>query len=198
MNDEAILQHAQRVLKIEAEAISNIPLENSFIAAVKLIASCKGKVFTTGLGKAGYVARKVASTFCTTGTPSVFVHPGDASHGDVGVVSAGDLLIAYSNSGHTREVVETAKFCRKLGVLGIITLSGKSDSPMAQQSDVLINLGILEEACPLGFTPSTSTTVMAAVSDALAFVVMEQKGFKREDFALRHHGGYLGQVSRSS
>ncbi len=190
-----MLNKIRQVLNAEADAIYNLPLDASTEAAIKIILDCTGKVFTTGLGKAGHIAQKAASTFCTTGTPSVFLHPADASHGDVGVVGKGDVLIAYSNSGKTREVIETVSLCRQIGLGSIITITSKKDSPLGHKSDVVIEIGEIEEPCPLGYTPSASTAVMAAISDALALVSMEERGFKKEDFALRHHGGYLGVKS---
>jgi arabinose-5-phosphate isomerase len=191
-----MIDKIRQVLEAEAEAIRQIPLDESVEAAVRAILDCTGKVFTTGLGKAGHIAQKAASTFCTTGTPSVFLHPADASHGDVGVVAKGDVLVAYSNSGRTREVIETVTLCRELGLGSIITITGQKDSPLGEASDITIDYGKIQEACPLGFTPSASTAVMSAISDALALVSMQERGFKKEDFALRHHGGYLGVKSR--
>ena len=193
---ESIVDRIKAIMNAEAEAILNIPLDLSVEGAVKAILSCHGKVFTTGIGKAGYVAKKAASTFSTTGTPSVFLHPGDASHGDVGVISAADVLIAFSNSGKTREVLETIYFARKLEVARVITITGDLDSPMANQSDISLSIGHVEEICPLGLTPTSSTTAMTALADALALSVMELRGFTKQDFALRHHGGYLGTVTK--
>jgi arabinose-5-phosphate isomerase len=191
-----MLERIRAILEAEATAISSIPIDHAVEEAVKLIAACEGKLFTTGIGKAGYVAHKAASTFSTTGSPSVFLHPGDAAHGDVGAVRAGDILIAYSNSGSTREILETAHFCRHLGVSKIICITGGTDSPLANESDIVLNLGKIIEPCPLGFTPTASAAAMLALSDALALTAMELRGFTKEDFALRHHGGYLGKKSR--
>ncbi len=193
-----ILDRMHKVLEAEAAAISAIPLTSDMERAVETILKCRGKVFTTGMGKAGYIAKKAASTFSTTGTPSVFLHPGDASHGDVGVVANGDILIAFSNSGKTREVHETILFCRHLQIDSVITITAHSDSPIAKESDIALEIGVLTEACPLGMTPSSSTTAMMALCDALALTVMELRGFSKQDFAVRHHGGYLGQKSRES
>lgn len=190
------IDRVRKILFAEAEAIQSIPLGPSTTEAVRRIFTCRGKVFTTGIGKAGYVAKKAASTFCTTGTPSVFLHPGDASHGDVGVIAEGDILLAFSNSGMTREVHETILFSRQLSVDCVIAITATVDSLIAKESDVVIELGKLTEACPLGMTPSSTTAAMMALADALALTVMEERKFSKQDFALRHHGGYLGQKSR--
>ena len=191
-----MINRIKEILLAEAAAIESIPVDASVERAIELLVSCQGKVFVTGIGKAGYVARKAASTFSTTGTPAVFLHPGDAPHGDVGVVSASDILIAFSNSGKTREVIETTKFCRALGVKAVITISSDPESPLGRDSDVALSIGKIKEPCPLGFTPPASTAAKLALSDALALATMEKRGFSREDFSLRHHGGYLGRRSR--
>ena len=191
-----IIDRVRAILNAEAEAILNMPLDRAVEDAVETILSCRGKVFTTGIGKAGYVAKKAASTFSTTGTPSVFLHPGDASHGDVGVISAADIIIPFSNSGKTREVLETVYFARKLEVSQVISVTGAADSPLANQSDISLAIGHIQEICPFGLTPTSSTTAMTALADALALAVMELRGFTKQDFALRHHGGYLGTVTK--
>ena len=188
----------KRYLESEAEAIKAIPLDSSISKAVKLILSCQGKVFTSGIGKAGYIAKKAASTFSTTGTPSVFLHPAESAHGDAGVIASGDILIAYSNSGKTREVIETARFAKSLGASGIIAISADANNPLAEEVDILLPIGKVKEACPYELTPTSSTAAMVALSDALALVVMEERGFTREDWAQRHHGGYLGEKSRKT
>ncbi|MBP9837166.1 MAG: SIS domain-containing protein [Proteobacteria bacterium] len=191
-----MLKRFKEILEAEARAIQNIPLSDSVNDAVEALIKCKGKVFTTGIGKAGYVASKTASTMSTTGTPSVFLHPGDAPHGDVGVVQAGDVLIAFSNSGQTREVIETIHFCRHLGIDKIIAVTAKKDSELGKLADVVLEIGVIEEPCPFRLTPTASVAAMIAITDALALTVMEKRGFTREDFAVRHHGGYLGKKSR--
>ena len=191
-----ILETAREILAKEAAAISKLELTSDFSAAVRAILECRGKVFTTGIGKAGYIAQKAASTFSTTGTPAVFIHPADSSHGDVGVTSLGDLLICFSNSGKTREVIETIHFCRHLRIGTVIGICASKNSPLGEESDVVLELGTIPEACPLGLTPTSSATVMIALSDALALCVMTERGFTKEDWAVRHHGGYLGKKSR--
>lgn len=191
-----MLERVRKILRSEAEAIASIPLSDSVERAIRAIQGCGGKVFTTGIGKAGYIAKKAASTFSTTGTPSVFLHPGDGPHGDVGVISKGDVLIALSNSGKTREVLETIHHSRALGISSVIAITGVHDSPIAQESDIVLEIGTIREACPFGLTPTSSTAAMMALTDALALSVMEERGFTRQDFAVRHHGGYLGKKSR--
>jgi len=191
-----MIRRFQEILSAEAAAILAIPVSDSADKAVKLLLSCRGKVFTCGIGKAGYVAKKGASTFSTTGTPSVFLHPADAPHGDVGVVQKGDILVALSNSGQTREVIETVHFCRHLGIGSVISITASADSELGRLSDAVLEIGRIEEPCSLKLTPTASTTAMSAVLDALALTVMEKRGFSKEDFAVRHHGGYLGRKSR--
>ena len=193
-----MLKKIKQILESEAAAIKQIPIDNSLIEAVNVLSNCHGKVFTTGIGKAGYVARKAASTFSTTGTPAVFLHPGDAPHGDVGVLTDKDVLVTFSNSGKTREIIETVLFSRQLGVKSVITITGNSESPLSIESDITLNIGKIEEPCPFGFTPSASTSAMCAIADALALVAMEERGITKEDFAIRHHGGYLGEQSRKA
>ena len=190
-------ERVKEILEAEARAIQEIPLDESVDKAIEALLNCKGKVFTIGMGKAGYVAKKAASTFSTTGTPSVFVHPGDALHGDVGVITDKDVLIAISNSGKTREVKDTIFYARKLSVSKVISICATADSPIATKSDIQLCIGKIVEPCPLQFTPSSSTSAMIALCDALALVTMEKRGFSKEDFAIRHHGGYLGEKSRN-
>ena len=191
-----IQSRIKKYLESEAEAIKAIPLDDSLDKAVQIILACKGKLFTTGIGKAGYIAKKAASTFSTTGTPSVFLHPAESAHGDAGVVSENDVLLAYSNSGKTREVIETTLFAKSLGAKAVIAISSQADNPLGEEADLVLPIGNIDEACPYGLTPTSSTAAMVALSDALALVVMEDRGFTRQDWAERHHGGYLGKKSR--
>jgi arabinose-5-phosphate isomerase len=191
-----ITDRAQQIIKIEIEALESLIVGDAFEGALLSLMNIKGKIITTGIGKAGYIARKAASTFCTTGSPSVFLHPGDASHGDVGILGAEDAILAFSNSGKNREVLETVSFGKKLGASIIISITSSNESPLAELSNHVLCLGKLEEACPLGFTPTSSTTGMLAIADALAITLMEEKGFDKAAFSLRHHGGYLGEQSR--
>lgn len=193
-----MLDKIKSYLQQEAEAILAIDVNDSTLKAADFIAGCKGKVFTTGIGKAGYVARKAASTFSTTGSASVFLHPGDASHGDVGVVGEHDILVAYSNSGKTREVLETVYFAKALGISSVISITATNDSPLAEASELVLEIGNIQEACPHGLTPTASTAAMFAISDALALAAMELRGFSEKDFARRHHGGYLGETLKKA
>ena len=186
----------EKILRAEADAILGLQCHAEIEQAVNALVACKGRVFTTGLGKAGYVAKKAASTFSTTGTPSIFLHPADSAHGDVGVVQPGDVLIGLSNSGKNREVLETIHFAKHLGVHCVIAITSNKENPLALESDIVIPIGKIVEACPLGLTPTASTTAMIAITDALALLAMEEKGFSKDDFAMRHHGGYLGKKSR--
>lgn len=192
-----MLNRIREILNQEADAIQSIPLNDSVTKAVQLLSLCEGKVFTTGIGKSGYVARKAASTLSTSGTPACFLHPGDALHGDVGVLTDQDVVLAYSNSGKNREVLEVIQFARKLNVRGVIAMCSTRNSPLGMESDICLEIGFITEACPLGLTPTSSATAMMAFSDALALTAMQERGFSREDFALRHHGGYLGSVLKA-
>lgn len=191
-----MLERIKEILEAEAAAISSIRVGESFADAVSRLVACNGKLITCGIGKAGYIAQKAASTFSTTGTPSAFLHPGDASHGDVGIVRPGDILLALSNSGRTREILETVNFCRCLKIDAVIAVSCSKETPLGAESDIVIELGQIKEPCPLELTPTASAAAMLAVTDALALAAMEARGFTREDFAMRHHGGYLGEQSR--
>ncbi len=191
-----MLDKVKKVLKAEADAINAIPIDEQVEKAIQAILQCRGKLFTTGIGKAGYIARKAASTFSTTGTPAAFIHPGDAPHGDIGVLAKHDVLLTFSNSGKTREVIEMVHFARHLGVDTVITICSHADSPLGKESNIVLQLGQIAEPCPLGLTPSASTSAMIALADALALTVMELRGFTKSNFADRHHGGYLGKKSR--
>lgn len=190
------LTRARAVLEAEAEAIRAIQLDEHFLRALELLRRCTGKVITTGMGKVGIIAMKVATTLSSTGTPACFLHPGDAAHGDLGLVSKHDVMITFSNSGKTREVLETIARAKKLNGISLIAITGHPHSPIARQSDVVLSIGKVKEPCALGLTPSASTTAMLALGDALALVLMEQKGFTKADFAKFHHGGYLGKKAR--
>jgi arabinose-5-phosphate isomerase len=190
------LIRARAVLEAEAEAIHGIPLDENFARAVEILQQCKGKVITTGMGKVGIIAMKLATTLSSTGTPACFLHPGEAAHGDLGLVSKDDVMITFSNSGKTREVLETIGRAKHLNGMHLIAITGHRASPIARHSDVVLCIGKLKEPCPLGLTPSASTTAMLALSDALALVLMEKKKFTKADYAKFHHGGYLGKRAR--
>jgi arabinose-5-phosphate isomerase len=192
----ADLARARAILEAEAEAIRAIRLDDNFLRAVEILKRCKGKVITTGIGKVGIIAVKLATTLSSTGTPACFLHPGDAAHGDLGVVSKHDVMITFSNSGKTREVLETIERAKKLNGMHLIAVTGHRNSPIARRSDVVLSIGAIKEPCSLGLTPSASTAAMLALSDALALVLMEKKKFTKTDYAKFHHGGYLGKRAR--
>ena len=187
----------QAVLKAEAEAINAIEINDDFVNAVTVMQNCSGKILTTGIGKAGHIAKKFAATLCSTATPADFIHPAEAAHGDLGLVGPNDVMIAFSTSGKSREVLEILEMSRHLGVAQIIGVTSHLDSELRQHSDLILNMGTITEPCPLGLTPSASMAVMLAISDALTLALMEQKDVTREDYGLRHHGGYLGRAARA-
>lgn len=190
------------LLKQESEAISNIPVTDAFYKATDLINSrvhgSGGKIVCSGMGKAGQIALNMATTFSSTGTPAVFLHPSDAQHGDLGVIQKNDLLLLISNSGKTREIIELVELVENLdGRLPLIVISGNSSSEIAVKADVLLYTGNPKEICPLNLTPTTSTTTMTVIGDLLVVLQMEKIGFTSKDYARRHHGGYLGHKSRN-
>jgi arabinose-5-phosphate isomerase len=196
-----MLDIKKRILEIlqeEAAAIASVKVTDSFESAVMLLKNCPGKVITTGIGKAGHVARKFAATLCSTATPADFVHPGEAVHGDLGLVSQNDCIVAFSTSGKSVEVIEMLELSRHLGIHSVIGITSHPDSELRTLSDVVLDMGIIKEPCPLGLTPTASTAVMLAISDALALTLMELKGVTIQDFGLRHHGGYLGRRARTN
>jgi len=189
-----LLEQAKRVLKIEAEAISKMAdrLNSNFDEAVNLILNCQGRTIITGMGKSGLIGKKISATLASTGTPSLFLHPAEGSHGDLGMVARGDVAIVLSNSGETEEVIKLLPVLRRMSIK-IISLVGNMDSTLAMHSDVALDVSVSEEACPLGLAPTASTTVVLAMGDALAMVVLNRRGFRREDFAIFHPGGTLGK-----
>lgn len=187
----------QAVFQAEAAAISAIEVDEDFVGAVEVMMACRGKILTTGIGKAGHIAKKFAATLCSTATPADFIHPAEAAHGDLGLVGSNDVMIAFSTSGKSREVLEILEMSRHLGVDKIIGVTSHLDSELRDHSDLILNMGVIVEPCPLGLTPSASMAVMLAISDALALALLEQKGVTREDYGLRHHGGYLGRAARA-
>ncbi len=184
------------ILRQEAAAISAVEVTDNWERALKSIIACRGKIVTTGMGKAGMIARKFAAVLCSTGTPAGFIEAGEAAHGDLGFIAPGDCLIAFSTSGMTREVVELIQLGRHLGLETVIGVTSHPDSELRDLSNIVIDMGLIEEPCPLGMTPTASMAVMAAIGDALALVVMEEKQITRHDYGLRHHGGYLGRKAR--
>ncbi len=185
----------------EIEAIQNIPIEGDVEKAVELIYEQVhrkgGKVIVSGMGKAGQIGINISTTLSSTGTPAVFIHPAEAQHGDLGVIQQNDILLAISNSGKTREVIELEYLARNLCPgMKMIVLTGKKESDLARKADVVLWTGGPEEICPLGLTPTTSTTVMTVAGDILVVLLMEKTGFTKEEYAKRHHSGYLGDKAR--
>ncbi len=189
-----ILKWGKEILDIEAKAIGHIKsrLDSSFINAVGLLSKCKGKVIATGMGKAGIIAQKFSATLSSTGTPSIWLHPAEAVHGDLGRVLNEDVAVILSYSGETDEIKSLLPFLKKIGSK-IVSLTGDKKSSLAQYSDVVLDIKVKREACPLGLAPTTSTTVMLAVCDALSMVLQKIKGFKSKDFAFYHPKGSLGR-----
>jgi arabinose-5-phosphate isomerase len=184
------------VLEREAAAIRAIRVDATYEAAIETLLTCTGKVVTTGMGKAGFLARKFAATLSSTGTPAVFIHPAEAAHGDLGLIAEGDCIVAFSTSGKTLEIVELVELSRHLTSARVICITSHPESELRRLSDVVLDMGVIEEPCPLGLTPSASMAAMAAIGDALALTLMELKGVTRRDYGLRHHGGYLGHKAR--
>jgi arabinose-5-phosphate isomerase len=195
------IEKIRKVFEHEAQAILNIPLTSDFDRAVEIIHQHvhqqNGKLVTSGMGKAGEIAANISTTFSSTGTPAVFLHPADAQHGDLGVIQANDALLLISNSGKTREILELVELSKNLYAdLPLIVITGKPDSLLATSADVCLPTGNPAEVCPLGLSPTTSTTVMTVIGDALIVLMMEKIGFSNEEYSKRHHGGYLGSKSR--
>ncbi len=191
----------KKVLAHEAKAIASIPVDDSFEEAINIIHKAvhlnKGKLVVSGMGKAGQIALNIATTFSSTGTPAVFLHPSDAQHGDLGVIQPDDALLLISNSGKTREILELVTLADKLWQgLPLIVITGNNESDLGKIADVCIWTGGPKEVCPLGLTPGTSTTAMTVIGDALVVSMMKKINFSSEAYARRHHGGYLGDVSR--
>ncbi|MEE4360402.1 MAG: SIS domain-containing protein [Pseudomonadales bacterium] len=187
----------REIIDAEARAVAAIQVNDDFERAVLAMQACKGKILTTGIGKAGYMASKFAATLCSTASPAHFVHPAEAAHGDLGVVAPRDCIVAFSTSGKSREVLEMLELARHLGLETIIGVTSHPDSPLRELSDIVLDMGEIQEPCPVGLTPSASIAVMLAISDALALSLMEVKGITRHDYGLRHHGGYLGRAART-
>jgi len=194
-------EKVRKIFETEAAAILNIPVNDGYEKAIDLVYKHvhvkKGKLVTSGMGKAGQIAHDIATTFSSTGTPAVFLHPSEAQHGDLGVLQENDLLMAISNSGKTREIDELLYLKNNLYPhIPVIVITGNINSPLAEKADCVISTGAPNEVCILGLTPTTSTTVMTAIGDALVVMMMEKIGFTAEGYAKRHHGGYLGAKSR--
>jgi arabinose-5-phosphate isomerase len=191
------LATARRVLRIEAEAIAGLidRLDERFERAVELLHACRGRVVVTGLGKSGLIGRKIAATFASTGSPSFFLHAAEALHGDLGMLTASDVLLAISSSGETEELVELLEAVKRLGV-HLITLTAAPASTLASASDIVLDIAVKEEACSLNLAPTASTAAALAMGDALAIALLERRGFSEDDFAALHPGGKLGKKLR--
>ncbi len=194
LNEEEILNIAKRTIDIELETLFELKesLDNSFIKAIEILYNCKGKVIFTGIGKSGHIARKISSTFSSTGTPSIFLHPAEAIHGDLGIIDKEDVLVIISNSGETEEIINIIPYLKFLNI-PIICITGNINSTIAQKSDVVIDIKIKREACPFNLAPTSSTTAILVLGDALAITLMELKGFTKEQFAKLHPGGLIGK-----
>jgi arabinose-5-phosphate isomerase len=191
---ETTLDLAKRVLAVEAEAIQSLGarLGETFLDAVELLLNCKGRVVVSGIGKSGHIARKIASTMSSTGTPAYFVHPAEASHGDIGMITRDDVLIALSNSGESEELLTIVPLLKRQGAR-LIAITGNANSSLAREADVHLDASVEKEACPLNLAPTASTTAALALGDALAVALLDAKGFGADDFARSHPGGALGR-----
>ncbi len=189
-----VIDLARQVLRIEAEAVTALidRVDDDFLRAVALILNCHGRVIVSGMGKSGHIARKIASTLASTGTPAYFVHPAEASHGDLGMITRDDILIALSNSGEAVELLTIVPIIKRQGAK-LISLTGNQQSSLAREADVHLDVGVAQEACPLNLAPTASTTAALALGDALAVALLDARGFGREDFARSHPGGRLGR-----
>ncbi len=195
------IEKINAVLRHEAEAILSIPANDSFEKAIELIhrqvQEKGGKLVSSGMGKAGEIAQNISTTFSSTGTPAVFLHPAEAQHGDLGVIQPDDVLLLISNSGKTREILELVELADRLHKdLPLIVITAQAKSGLAKTADVCLLTGDPREVCPLGLSPTTSTTVMTVIGDVLIVLMMDKIGFTHEDYSKRHHGGYLGSKSR--
>jgi len=193
-SSDNIIKVAKRVLETEAEAIYSLirKLNSNFEKAVDLVFSCRGRVVVSGMGKSGLVGKKIAATFASTGTPAFFLHPAEASHGDLGMVTERDIVIAISNSGETAELVGLIPFLKRYRVK-LISMTGNTKSTLAKASDVMLDISVKEEACPMGIIPTASTTATMAMGDALSVALLTKRGLSEKDFALLHPGGSIGK-----
>jgi arabinose-5-phosphate isomerase len=194
LETEKTLRLAREVLAIEAAAVSALidRLDDSFVRAIQLVLDCQGRVVVTGIGKSGHIGRKIAATFASTGTPAFFVHPADASHGDLGMITRQDVVIALSNSGESAELLSIVPLIKRQGAK-LIAMTGNAHSALAVEADVHLDAAVKEEACPLGLAPTASTTAALALGDAVAVALLDARGFSADDFARSHPGGNLGR-----
>jgi arabinose-5-phosphate isomerase len=198
-----MINEISELIKLEATAVLNIPITNEFDKAINIIHQCvhsnNGKLVTSGMGKAGQIAVNIATTFSSTGTPSVYLHPSDAQHGDLGVIQKNDALLLISNSGKTREIIELITLAKRLVPnIPVIVITSNTNSSIAKDADVTLDTGNPTEVCILGLSPTTSTTTMTVIGDILVVQMMKKINFSNKEYSLRHHGGYLGEKSRNN
>jgi arabinose-5-phosphate isomerase len=194
MHPDKLRQLATAVITTEAEAVAALAarIDERFVAACEHLLACRGRIVVTGMGKSGHIGGKIAATLASTGSPAFFVHPGEASHGDLGMITAGDVVLALSNSGETDEILTILPIIRRLGV-PLVALTGNPASSLAREATVHLDVSVTKEACPLGLAPTSSTTATLAMGDALAVALLEARGFSADDFARTHPGGKLGR-----
>jgi arabinose-5-phosphate isomerase len=194
MSNQQFISSGKRTVAMEMQAVSDLQdrIDTSFVTACETLLTCEGRVIVTGMGKSGHIGNKIAATLASTGTPAFFVHPGEASHGDLGMITKNDVVLALSNSGNTSEVITLLPLIKRLGI-PLISMTGDANSALAQAAVANLDVGIAEEACPLNLAPTTSTTVTLVMGDALAIALLESRGFSAEDFAFSHPGGALGR-----
>lgn len=194
MTEQELIASGRRTVALEAEALTALVerIDEHFVKACQTILDCRGRVIVTGMGKSGHIGHKIAATLASTGTPAFFVHPGEASHGDLGMITPSDVVVGISSSGAAHEIMTLLPLLKRMGI-PLISMTGDAQSPLAQYADVNLDISIEAEACPLGLAPTTSTTVTLAMGDALAIALLEHKGFTAKDFAFSHPGGALGR-----
>lgn len=194
MTDPPFQKLGRNVITLEAEAIAALVdrIDADFVGACKIILACQGRIVVVGMGKSGHIGGKIAATLASTGTPAFFVHPGEASHGDIGMITPEDVVLAISNSGTTTEILTILPIIKRMGVK-LIAMTGRSDSVLGQQADVVLNVAVKKEACPLNLAPTASTTAALVMGDALAVALLKSRDFTKEDFARSHPGGQLGR-----
>jgi arabinose-5-phosphate isomerase len=194
VHDDDLRRLGRAVVEVEAREVAALDarIDDAFVRACRIILDCRGRVVVIGMGKSGHIGSKLAATLASTGTPAFFVHPGEASHGDLGMITADDVVIALSNSGETDEITTILPLLKRLGV-PLVSLTGNPESTLARNASVHLDVGVAEEACPLGLAPTSSTTVALVMGDALAIALLDARGFTRDDFARSHPGGRLGR-----
>lgn len=194
LDEQKLVARARQVLEIEAAAVAALRsrIDERFVAACQLLNACKGRVVVTGMGKSGHIGDKIAATFASTGTPAFFLHAAEASHGDIGMITPADVILALSNSGETAELIAILPVIKRLGV-GLIALTGRPQSTLGRAASVVLDISVAQEACSLNLAPTASTTATLAMGDALAVALLDARGFTEEDFARSHPGGSLGR-----